>query len=70
MAQQDNSRGFVEIEKNFYIDNTGKVTMFFSREDIDRFFKDFKFSYLEDSFKHRMSKNKGAWKFVGRNEKV
>jgi|GEM_PF-485501 len=62
---------FKEIEPNFYHETNHKsdkvkTIRFFNRKDIDRFFNDFEFLYLENKFEQRMGISKGAWEFVAK----
>jgi SAM-dependent methyltransferase len=63
---------FIEIEPNFYheLHSDGRIKhiRFFSRDDINRFFKGFDVLYLNNGFDQRMGKTKGAWEFVMRKE--
>jgi SAM-dependent methyltransferase len=64
---------FDEIQSHFYLEHFGdakKQIRFFDRADINKFFGDFDFIYLNHKFKQRMGKTKGAWEFVYRNNKV
>jgi len=63
---------FVEHEPNFFHEISSKKEKhirFFSKECLDKFFHAFEFIYLENKFRQRMGKSKGAWEFVGRLQK-
>ena len=67
-AVAKNEVKLVEIEPNYYYEDYGndkiKHIRFFSRQCIDEFFAGFDFLYLENEFKQRMGKSKGAWEFI------
>ena len=60
---------FIQQEPNFYhelTDNGKKQIRFFNHHDINTFFADFDFIYLNNKFEQRMGKPKAAWEFIAR----